>query len=271
MTTNSEHRSSNIDSVFKTDWHCHILPGIDDGPTNIDESIAMARTLCKSGFSLVYCTSHLIKGSFEADNDTIKTTLVALKTRLEEEDINLDLLPGREYYMDEFLLDYLKEPMPLGNTKYILVEIPSYMEPENVKQICYRIKCSDYIPMIAHPERCKLFNFSWFSGNGFRVWFDVKHSRLNVLKQTSNAENRTSNCLFNYLTDLGCRFQGDLGSFVGHYGEAVQTNAEYLMKNELYNCFGTDAHTRAGCLRKIPVRIKQTSNNEYLQSGFWKM
>jgi len=249
LTRNALH----LPSVSSTDWHCHILPGIDDGPTGMDESIAMARTLCESGFSKVYCTSHLIKGSFVADNDTIRITLITLKTRLAEEDINLELLPGREYYMDEFLLDYLKEPMPLGNTNYILVEIPSYMEPENVKEICYQIKCSGYIPMIAHPERCKLFDFSWSLKNGLQKWFDVKCSRFKVLNRTSNTEHQTSNSLFNYLTELGCRFQGNLGSFIGHYGETVKANAKYLMENELYNCFGTDAHSKSGCSRMISV------------------
>jgi len=256
MATNTEHRSSDIDSVFKTDWHCHILPGIDDGPTNIDESIAMARTLCKSGFSLVYCTSHLIKGSFEADNDTIKTTLVALKTRLEEEGINLDLLPGREYYMDEFLLDYLKEPMPMGNTKYILVEIPSYMEPENVKHICYRIKCNGYIPMIAHPERCKLFNPALSSGDGLRTWFDAKCSKFKILSKKSSLEHRISNSLLDYLIDLGCRFQGNLGSFTGRYGKVVQANAEYIRGSGVYSCFGTDAHSMADCSNRTSFKKK---------------
>ncbi len=248
MNTTLELQPTNNKTILTTDWHCHILPGIDDGPANMDESVAMAQALYKRGFRRVYCTPHLIRGSFEVDNDTIRTTLFALKTRLEEENINLELLPGREYYMDEFLLDYLKEPMPLGNSKYILVEIPSSMKPENVKQICYRIKCSGYTPMIAHPERCKLFGFSRSSGNGFRAWFNIKCSRSNVLKQISNVEYRTSNSLVNYLSALGCWFQGNLGSFVGYYGETARTNSEYLMEKELYNCFGTDAHSTSGCL-----------------------
>jgi len=259
-------RASNPDPVQKTDWHCHILPGVDDGPTSIDESIAMARTLCESGFSTVYCTSHLIKGSFEADNETIKTILVTLRTRLEEENINLELLPGREYYMDEFLLDYLKEPMPLGNTKYILVEIPSHMESEYAKEICYRIRCSGYIPMIAHPERCKLFDFRRSSKNGLQKWFKVQRSKFRVLNQTSNTEHRTQNSLLDYLAELGCRFQGNLGSFLGHYGEAVRTNAENLMKKDLYICFGTDAHSKAGCSRKISFQIEQSSDSKCLRS-----
>jgi len=268
MDTNFDPRIPKLEPVLKTDWHCHILPGIDDGPTVMDESIAMARTLCESGFSTVYCTSHLIKGSFEADNDAIRTTLFALKTKLAEEDINLELLPGREYYMDEFLLDYLKEPMPLGNTTYILVEIPSHIEYEYAKEICYRIRCSGYIPMIAHPERCKLFDFPRSSKNGLQKWFEVQCLRFKFFNRTSNTEHRTSNSLFNYLTELGCRFQGNLGSFLGHYGEVVRTNSEYLMENELYNCFGTDAHSKSGCSRMISIQIEQKSASEYLKSGF---
>jgi len=254
MNTTLEPQPTNNKTLLTTDWHCHILPGIDDGPTNIDESVAMARALYKRGFRRVYCTPHLIRGSFEADNVTVMKTLLELTARLEEENIHLELLPGREYYLDEFFLDYLKEPMTLGETKYILAEIPNHMDPIYVKEICFRIKCSGYTPMIAHPERCELFDLSSSSKNGLREWFRVQRSRFNVTKQTLTTPNpQALNSFLNYLIELGCRFQGNLGSFVGRYGEAIRTNAEYLRDNKVYACFGSDAHSTVGCSCKVAI------------------
>jgi len=139
------------------DFHCHLLPNIDDGPTHIDDSVAMAAALRDAGFTTVYCTPHLIKGSFEADSQTVRSSVSILQTRLSAENINIEILPGREYYLDEFLLNYLKDPLPLGQTRYIMVEIPSHSSTEFVKETCFRIKCGGFIPMIAHPERCGLF------------------------------------------------------------------------------------------------------------------
>ncbi|HHE07923.1 MAG TPA: phosphoesterase, partial [Chlorobaculum parvum] len=72
-----------------TDYHCHLLPNIDDGPTTIDESIEMAKLLVNAGYDTVYCTPHLIKGLYEADNKTVKTAVNDLQNALNQEKIAL--------------------------------------------------------------------------------------------------------------------------------------------------------------------------------------
>jgi tyrosine-protein phosphatase YwqE len=49
--------------------------------------------------------------------------------------------------------------------------------------------------------------------------------------------------LSNYLTDIGCAFQGNLGSFIGLYGHKAQERANSLKKMDVYTHFGTDAHS----------------------------
>ncbi len=215
------------------DFHCHLLPGLDDGSATIDEAIEMAVALQKAGFITVYCTPHFIKSVYEANNEEIRESLNALQTRLKNENINLQLLAGREYYLDEFLLDYLKNPLPLGDTNMIMLEIPRYIPPELVKETCYRIKCSGFIPMIAHPERCDLFSMLPKKENsGFRfLKTEIKNESSNLLP---------------YLVDLGCAFQGNLGSFNGYYGPHVQKTANSLKKMAVYTHFGTDLHSSNG-------------------------
>lgn len=215
------------------DYHCHLLPCLDDGPETIDEAVEMAAALQRAGYSTVYCTPHLIKSVYEASNEDVKTTLVALQTRLNNENIGLQLLPGREYYLDEFLLDYLKNPLPLGNTKFIMLEIPRHIPQEFIKETFFRITCNGFIPMIAHPER----------GDFFTMLRKQENTRLNFFKSERKPEKSE---LLTYLTDLGCVFQGNLGSFLGLYGFQAQKIANILKKMEVYTYFGTDLHSRSG-------------------------
>ncbi len=48
------------------DWHSHILPGIDDGSPDMEQSLAMAAALSAAGFTTVYCTPHLMRGSLRS-------------------------------------------------------------------------------------------------------------------------------------------------------------------------------------------------------------
>lgn len=249
-----------------TDWHCHILPGIDDGPATMDESIEMARGLRLEGYTTVYCTPHLVRGSYDADNAMVTATLAALQAELVHQRIGLRLLPGREYYLDEYLIEYLKDPLPLGDTKYILIEIPNHMPVAFIKETCYRIKCAGFVPMIAHPERCAHFAVQPQKPAG-------NLNRILGLFNGSNAEFKTQNSkleepsLSGYLKEIGCRFQGNLGSFVGRYGETVRTNAERLRETGLYACFGTDYHSASGCSQKFPIQNEYSPISGLLQSA----
>lgn len=232
------------------DYHCHILPGIDDGPDRIDDSVAMAVALRDAGFTKVYCTPHLIKGSFDADNQTIKESISILQTRFGEENINIELLPGREYYLDEYLLNYLKDPMRMGETQYVMIEIPSHALAEFVKETLFRIKCSRLIPMIAHPERCSLLAMPQKKETSPWLRFSKPKHKIPGAKPYEPV-------LLDYLKDLGCAFQGNLGSFAGWYGPEVVKSSRYLQQNNIYTYFGTDAHSPRG-VKRLPAEIIRT-------------
>ncbi len=220
-----------------TDWHCHILPGLDDGARSPDESVAMATALRDAGYSTVYCTPHLIKGCYEASNREVREAVAALQARLDTLGIPLRLLPGREYYLDEFLKEHLQDPLPLGDTRFLLIEIPSHSPPELAQEGCYRISRSGYTPMIAHPERCRLLDLPLKDTHGKSLWGSLFNSKL----KTQNPELEEAS-LLGYLKDLGCAFQGNLGSFSGRYGERTRQAAERLREARAYTHFGSDAH-----------------------------
>lgn len=215
----------------------------------------MAAALREAGFSEVYCTPHLIKGSYDADNDTVRKAVASLQERLDALGIDLRLFTGREYYLDEFILDHMKEPLPLGKTNYLLIELPDHVAPDYVKEVCYRIKCSGLTPMIAHPERCSHFAISK----------EKKRKALNGLRSLLNGFNskfRTQNSKFEeapllgYLKDIGCAFQGNYGSFAGMYGERVKRTAVTMRERRVYSHLGTDLHSGAGMAIALPVPIE---------------
>lgn len=224
------------------DWHCHILPGIDDGPSTTDQAEEMAAILQKAGFTEVYCTPHQIKGSYDAGNDTVRKAVSALQKRLDARGVDLRLHAGREYYLDEFILDYMKEPLPLGETNYLLIEAPSHVAPEYVKEVCYCIKCSGLTPMIAHPERCDLFAIrNKENKKGLMILHSLLDGFYSKLKPQNTKFEDAS--LLGYLKEIGCAFQGNLGSFDGKYGDKVQLTAMHLQRLKVFSHFGTDMHS----------------------------
>ena len=216
-----------------TDYHCHILPGIDDGPETREGSMMMAQIFADAGYREIYCTTHLIKGRYEATISEILNERSKLQAELDREGIGIKLLVGREHYLDEFLLDQLKQPLLLEGTNFLSVEIPSLISFELVKEILFQVTCRGYVPFIAHPERCDLLELSEPVENNFHSWYSWFTKEAPLAKEIS---------LLEYLRNLGCQFQANVGSFNGLYGKFVQKKAERFEKAGLYTHLGTDAH-----------------------------
>jgi len=225
------------------DWHSHILPGLDDGAAEIGQSLTMAAALSAAGFTDVYCTPHLMRGCYEVGNDAVRQGVAILQELVTNNGIPLRLHPGREYCLDEYLADYLKDPLPLGDSRRILVEIPPRITGDMVRALLYGVVRSGFKPVIAHPERCHLLEPAARRKSG--------RGLLGSLKSLVSGESRnrdqdqfdsTGNPLLDYLRDLGCSFQGNLGSFCGFYGRQVQSVAEALRGRGVYDRYGSDLH-----------------------------
>jgi protein-tyrosine phosphatase len=221
----------------KTDYHCHLLPGIDDGPQTIDESIRMSKLLSNAGYAAVHCTPHLIKTLYDADNHTVRHAIKALQQKLDEEGIPLHLLSGREYYLDNHFHEFLEDLMPLEGTNYLLIEFPPDTYPGMIQDTFSAILRKGLIPMVAHPERyCSLNDHQEKKTFGI---FHRKHrsERIkpdNICKQTE---------LLEHLSSINCAFQCNLGSFIGAYGKTIQETAMRLRAQGICTHYGTDAHS----------------------------
>ena len=233
-----------------TDYHCHLLPAIDDGPETIDESIEMATLLANAGYDTVYCTPHLIKGLYEADNNTVKTAVRDLQKALNQENIALRLLCGREYFLDSHFMNFMRDLMPLEHTRYLLIEFPPHTYPGMVQDTFSALIRKNLIPMIAHPERSELFHEQQSTAQPQKLSKLKTLFRLPHLNDQSSftPENR-DNKLLDWLIDHHCAFQQNLPSLQGAYGEQVQATAQKFIQLGIYTHSGTDAHSPEGLIK----------------------
>lgn len=220
------------------DFHCHILPGLDDGAATLDESLEMAQILSASGFTRVCCTSHHMRGAWNVSSEKIVDAMKSLQQEIDQAGIALQLLAGREYYLDEFLLADLNQTLLLPGGR-ILVEFPSRGASDHVRTILYQIVRRKIVPLIAHPERTPLLTSALPRKSGLIA----KISGLFTPQQSSSANAPATGSLLSYLQEIGCGFQGNLGSFAGIYGDQVKNNAIALLKSGIYTHLGSDAHS----------------------------
>ena len=225
-----------MDQTF-IDYHCHLLPALDDGSTDLQESIEMARILAAFGFATVHCTPHRITGCYENDPARVTRATASLQRLLDDAGIALRLIPGTEHYLDEFLLDQLPGALRSGSSRYLLLELPFRSGAEMLPAMVAGLQKRGLAPLIAHPERCSAFEPA-VADEGLRGALSF------VLGRQKKPDVEGSLVL--RLRDSGCRFQGNLGSFAGHYGNEVKQRAILFLEYGVYACLGSDAHRSDG-------------------------
>jgi protein-tyrosine phosphatase len=225
------------------DWHCHILPGIDDGPKTMAESLEMARLLLAAGFVEVHCTPHYIMGGYDNTPDQVRQATESFQTELRRAGIPLTVKPGMEYYLDEYFPVQLENPLTLGDTRLVLVEASSQAQPELIKQNVYQILRRGFIPLFAHPERCSLLAESLDQKREGLIKKRSKRFFSKLLKSRPVAGSLASDSLRTVLLQMGCLFQGNISSLGGWYGKEVRAQAMHNLGSGFYSYFGSDGHS----------------------------
>ncbi len=228
------------------DCHCHLLPGIDDGPKTLEESLPMARILEGFGFVEVHCTPHCIHGLYENTPAIVGERLAELQQALVREGIRLRLKPGMEYYLDSHFPASLERPQLLGDSRLLLVEAPTWAEAGLVLENLRKVVARGYVPLLAHPERWGLLAPPGQGG--------ARHLMSRLL---GRGRAGSSGELLDELQRMGCLFQGNLGSFAGHYGKDVEKRAWAFLRAGLYSCLGSDSHPRPGLEEMIETGLRR--------------
>src|SRR3954447_943330 len=142
------------------DLHCHILPGLDDGPANMDFSLAMARRAVESNIQIMVATPH-IRADYEGITAArIANASVELNELIEDEGLPLRVIPGAEVAIPklEELSDDELTLLSLGSGGYVLLESPYGAVPIDVEAAVDEIAQRGHSTILAHPERCPLFH-----------------------------------------------------------------------------------------------------------------
>lgn len=199
-------------SWLGTDLHSHLLPGIDDGSTDINNSIEWLKGFQSLGFKKVITTPHVFWEVYPNTIEIILSKKEQLEKAISEAGLQIAFGAAAEYFIDEHFQQELRRKQPLLtlHKNIVLVEFSMITAPMDLLDVFFEMQLQGYQPLIAHPER-------YIYLHGRKAFFDK-------------------------LKDSGCLFQLNLLSLTTYYGTAVQELADYLLKRDLYDYAGTDLH-----------------------------
>ena len=190
------------------DIHSHILPGIDDGAKNIEESLELISKMKNLGFSKIIATPHTYNGLYNNTNDSIKKAYRKLKSK-KINNIKLDF--ASEYMLDDTIIEKARDNSLLCiKDNYLLVEMSYMSAPNNLFEIIYELQVNGYTPVLAHPERYRFFH------SNFKKFLRLKK--------------------------IGCLFQANILSSVDFYGEDIRRFLDKLLQKGMIDFVGSDIH-----------------------------
>lgn len=138
------------------DIHCHCLPGIDDGPVTLRDSLALCGALRNDGFTDVIATPHQL-GRFGDDNEAaqIREQVAVLNEALGSQGIPLRTVPGGDVRVDERICRLIEDDKILtlaDHGKYILLELPHEIFID-IEPLLIELSAMGIQGIISHPER----------------------------------------------------------------------------------------------------------------------
>lgn len=133
------------------DLHCHILPGLDDGPANYEQALAMARLAAADQISTIVATPHLSYSALPFLHERRQERLAILNRQLVEQAIPVTVVSGAEVAAG--LPPAQLGEYTLNKSNYLLLEFPHTHLPLETRKILFTLQSNGYRVIIAHPER----------------------------------------------------------------------------------------------------------------------
>jgi len=137
------------------DLHTHLLPGLDDGPSTMAESVEMARSMVADGVRVAAATPH-VRWDFPTTAERMEYGVSELAAALADAGVALELVPGGELAIDSLpsLSDEKLRRFSLGGkSRYLLVETPYRGWPVELHECLHTLRRNGFVPVLAHPER----------------------------------------------------------------------------------------------------------------------
>ena len=194
------------------DMHSHLIPGIDDGATDLESAIVMIRAMHSLGYQKFITTPHVQWEMYKNTHEIIENGARIVRERLAETEMKVEFRAAAEYFLDEHVDELLEKNIPLLtiHKNMVLVEFSFIRQPMDLKDKIFQLQIKGYQPIIAHPERYLYFG-------AHKTVYDELH-------------------------DMDCVFQLNLLSLCGYYGKKQEELAQYLIKKKYVSLLGSDLH-----------------------------
>ena len=211
------------------DIHSHILPNIDDGSRDMEESLTMITEAYENGFTSIICTSHYLSDSYDCNKKDRERLISELQDKLVESGIDIKLYNGAEAYISMDLDELIKDDVipTLNGSRYVLFEVPMDTKVLFLEAVIDKLFAMKLIPILAHPER-----YSYMQEN---------YSTYETLNKK------------------GVLFQANIGSIVGKHGSAAKKTVKKLLKNDMVSFLATDAHRASSLYIQTNEMLKTAS------------
>ena len=137
------------------DLHSHVLPGVDDGPRTLDESLAILRAAAEDGITRIAATPH-VRDDHPTSPETMERGVDELNRAARDAGIPIDVLPGGELdieYAARFDNATLARFGLGGNATVLLLECPYSGWPLDLRDVVFRLAARGFSVVLAHPER----------------------------------------------------------------------------------------------------------------------
>lgn len=197
------------------DIHNHIIPGIDDGASTMEEALTLLRLAESDGITRLICTPHMHAGRFDNSIDTITPVFNQLVMAAADAGISVALAMAAEVRIsDEFMIQLKRQQVPFigewQGRSSVLLEMPHQHIPVGMDNLLNWLERQNIQPVIAHPERNK-----------------------EVMRYPDRLQK---------MVEHGVLFQVTAGSVAGHFGENAETTARWLLDKEWVQFIASDAH-----------------------------
>lgn len=195
------------------DLHCHILPEIDDGARDWDESLKMARLAVDEGITHILATPHHMNRSWINPKGVVVPLVNELQDRLDKEAIPLTIFPGQEVRLHGEILENIKKNEICfvdELEQYVLIEFPTPEVPAYAERLFYEMQTTQITPIIVHPER--------------------NHAIL-----------KDPNLLYDFVS-RGVLAQVTAASYLGAFGKEIEKISHQMIEANLVHFLASDAH-----------------------------
>lgn len=204
------------------DLHAHVLPGLDDGPATMAESLALLKRMAEQGITHVAATAHALDGRYNATRDAVLRTTEAVQNALQEAGINIQVLPSMELFLSFDLLGAVKrrETVGLNDSHYLVVELPHGEYPLYTERALFELMIAGYRPVLIHPER-----------------------NLGIQRRPERLER---------LAEQGVLAMVTAASLLGRFGERAESLGRRFLTHGIATLVMSDAHNLRGRAPNLP-------------------